>query len=178
MSGLSYEVEQVRRVLDRHDPRNPSSAWICVRERMAHVAARSGQEERFDLHFLGLERSELDPDEFAQRAKQYQDQSFDLIHNHGFRIHDAARAASNYSIVFLGLGARVQRTTYQVAVISKVGQRGVAVDLDLTAVTPIKAGTRRWGSGERSRGDAARLHAPSIPEAVSPPAPGSGKDGR
>lgn len=138
MEKRSYEVVQIRRVLDRSDPREAPNKWIAVRERLRHHAGGPGGESTFQLRFRGLDGRELHGEEWDRRAKRYDEISGFLFHNQSFGVSDVDAAAANYEIHFLGFANRAHRPAYQVAIVPKNGDRpSWRLDLDLATGYPL-----------------------------------------
>ena len=138
MEKRTYETRQVRRVLDRSDPRQPAASWISVQERLRHFAAGAGRPSNFVLEFEGVVGRELTQAEFDQRSRRYGQIAGFLFHHQSFSVSDAAAASRNYAIHFLGFARRAGRPVYQTAIVPRVGDRpSWSVDLDIVTGYPL-----------------------------------------
>lgn len=137
MAGANYEIEQIRRVLDRSDPRRIAS-WIRIRERLLHVAETARSPEQFQLEMLGIENQSLTPFELQLRAARFAQRSDFIFHYQSFRVADSELAAKNYALTLFGIATRIGQPVYQVAVTSKVGARSAwYLELSLDTGYPL-----------------------------------------
>jgi hypothetical protein len=107
-----YETIQVRRAKD------VDGVWVGLRETLKHIAARSGQPEKFELKLIGVEGRSLSASELAQRQLRYETLEGALFYDQGFRVRSAALAANNYVLRFLGYTTRLQRPVLRMAAFS------------------------------------------------------------
>ncbi len=138
MAERSYEVEHVRRVLDRRDPRRTEDVWRGVVERLRHGAAGPDGEAAFELKLLGVEGETLGAAELERRGQQFQSRAGFLFRYQSFGVDDVALAERNYKILLHGIDVRLERPVYRVAVVSKSEARTQWIlDLDVRTGYPL-----------------------------------------
>jgi len=120
-----YGFEQTRRLRDRN------GAFVALDERL-EVAGTGTNTSPFLLTFIGVEGQAANSVEMARWDWKYRTYAA-LLYDYGaFRVHDAALAASNYTIHHFGLGRRADREVRRVVVFPRRLDKSIwLIDLDV-----------------------------------------------
>lgn len=135
MTQGTYVIEQTRRVVDR------AGSFVGVRERFVQDGSLSPV--RFELRFQGIETGDLTGTEFQARMQRHRTHARFLNDFQSFYVHDAARAAANYDLVYLGDSRRLDRAVYRFEIRPRVLDRASWVlELDTVTGYPLYRGER------------------------------------
>ncbi len=143
--GLTWNATQIRRFRDE------TGAFVAVRE-MLTVSGNGSPRAPFKLTFLGVEGQQTTPQQMQRWSELYR-RNASLLHEHGgFRVYDAAAAASNYQIFPFGSGMRAGRRVERVVVFPRRFDKAIWL-LELDRATALVLYSAEFDPQARLVGD-------------------------
>lgn len=142
VQSTDYRAMQVRRVRGHFSGLGRHGEWVGAVESILHRGATATQPDRFSIELRGIEGRTMGALELAQRQQLYRGQVDYLFRFQSFRVHDAGRAARQYTVHDLGPGPRrAQRSSNRIAVVSRTADRpSWLLDLDAATGFPLYSG--------------------------------------